>query len=144
MLSIKNFHCGNNLMSLQNITILFHGEIRKITQPLKKTLETTSLYSYEIIINTFWLKTEYCLEPWEALVTLKWAEGLYWLSWGFIAKSTHMDHVEQWKGETYDCRKYFMINLHGRMLPDPTGIKYATSWSPVRRAPTEPRGWLDP
>ena len=77
MLGIKNFHCGNNLMSLQNITILFHGEIRKITQPLKKTLETTSLYSYEIIINTFWLKTEYCLEPWEALVTLKWAEGLY-------------------------------------------------------------------
>ena len=32
--------------------------------------------------------------------------------------------VFQWKGEN-DCRKYFVINLHERMLPDPAG-KYGS------------------
>ena len=39
----------------------------------------------------------------------------------------------QRKGEN-DRRKYFMINLHERMLPDLVGIKSTTSWSPVRQA----------
>ena len=33
--------------------------------------------------------------------------------------------------EENDRRKYFMINLYDRMLPDPAEIKPATSWSPV-------------
>ena len=34
------------------------------------------------------------------------------------------------KGEN-DHRKYFMINLHERMLPTSAGVEPATSWSPV-------------
>ena len=30
-------------------------------------------------------------------------------------------------------RKYFMINLHERMLPTSAGVEPATSWSPVGR-----------
>ena len=41
--------------------------------------------------------------------------------------------LNQWKGEN-DWTKYFTINLDGRMLPDPVGIKPTTSWSLVRRA----------
>ena len=37
------------------------------------------------------------------------------------------------KGENYS-RKYFLINFHERMLPDPAGVKPPTSWSPVGRA----------
>ena len=37
------------------------------------------------------------------------------------------------KGEN-DRRKYFMFNLHERMLPDPGGIEPATSLSPVESA----------
>ena len=32
-----------------------------------------------------------------------------------------------------DRRKYFMINLHERMLPTSAGVEPATSWSPVGR-----------
>ena len=39
----------------------------------------------------------------------------------------------QRKGEN-DRRKYFMINLHERMLPTSAGVEPATSWSPVGRA----------
>ena len=38
--------------------------------------------------------------------------------------------LESGKGET-DRRKYFMINLHERMLPSSAGVEPATSWSPV-------------
>ena len=37
------------------------------------------------------------------------------------------------KGEN-DRRKYFMINLHKRMLPTSAGVEPATSWSPFGRA----------
>ena len=40
--------------------------------------------------------------------------------------------LESGKGET-DRRKYFMINLHERMLPSSAGVEPATSWSPVGR-----------
>ena len=39
--------------------------------------------------------------------------------------------LNQLKGEN-DHGKYFIISLHERMLPDPAGIKPATSWSSVR------------
>ena len=38
--------------------------------------------------------------------------------------------LESAEGEN-DCRKYFMINLHERMLPTSTGVEPVTSWSPV-------------
>ena len=38
----------------------------------------------------------------------------------------------EWKGEN-DHRKYFMINLHERMLLTSAGVEPATSWSPVGR-----------
>ena len=41
-----------------------------------------------------------------------------------------MPFLNQRKGEN-DCRKYFTINLHGRMLPTSAGVEPATSWSPV-------------
>ena len=34
--------------------------------------------------------------------------------------------------ERMDRRKYFMINLHERMLPTSAGVEPSTSWSPVR------------
>ena len=40
--------------------------------------------------------------------------------------------LNQRKGEN-DRRKYFMINLHERMLPTSTGVEPSTSWSPVGR-----------
>ena len=42
-----------------------------------------------------------------------------------------------------DRRKYFMINLHERMLPTSAGVEPATSWSPVgRRIQVSHRGGL--
>ena len=35
--------------------------------------------------------------------------------------------------ESAEGRKYFMINLHERMLPTSAGVEPATSWSPVGR-----------
>ena len=49
-----------------------------------------------------------------------------------IARNWHLSFWNQWKGEN-DCRNYFMINLHERMLPTSAGIEPATSWSPVGR-----------
>ena len=43
-----------------------------------------------------------------------------------------MPFLNQWKGEN-DSRKYFMINLHERMLPTSAGVEPATSWSAVGR-----------
>ena len=43
-----------------------------------------------------------------------------------------MPFLNQRKGEN-DRRKYFMINLHERMLPTSAGVEPATSWSPVGR-----------
>ena len=40
--------------------------------------------------------------------------------------------LESAKGENHH-RKYFMINLHERMLPTSAGVEPATSWSPVGR-----------
>ena len=40
--------------------------------------------------------------------------------------------MNQRKGEN-DRRKYFIINLHERMLPTSVGVEPATSWSPVGR-----------
>ena len=36
--------------------------------------------------------------------------------------------------EENDIRKYFMIDLRGRLLPDLAGIEPLTSWSPLGRA----------
>ena len=44
--------------------------------------------------------------------------------------STWLAFLNQQNGES-DRRKYFMINLHERMLPDPAASKPMTSWSPV-------------
>ena len=44
-----------------------------------------------------------------------------------------MPFLNQLKGEN-ERRKYFMINLHKRMLPTLVGVEPATSWSPVERA----------
>ena len=41
-----------------------------------------------------------------------------------------MPFLNQRKGEN-DRRKYFMINLHERMLSTSAGVEPATSWSPV-------------
>ena len=50
--------------------------------------------------------------------------------------------LNQRKGEN-DRRKYFMINLHERMLPTSAGVEPATSWSPVgRRIQLSHRGQL--
>ena len=43
-----------------------------------------------------------------------------------------MPFLNQQKGKN-DRRKYFMINLHERMLPTSAGFEPATSWSPVGR-----------
>ena len=43
-----------------------------------------------------------------------------------------------------DRRKYFMINLHERMLPTSAGVEPVTSWSPVgRRIQLSHRGRLE-
>ena len=55
-----------------------------------------------------------------------------------------MPFLNQRKGEN-DSRKYFMINLHERMLPTSAGVEPATSWSPVgRRIQLSHRGRLLP
>ena len=78
-----------------------------------------------------------------------------YLCWGFTAQSTHgvmssavslpsqycahsfarnwqLPFLNQQKEEN-DRRKYFMINLHERMLPTSVGVEPTTSWSPVGR-----------
>ena len=44
--------------------------------------------------------------------------------------SLYLLYLELWKGEN-DRRKYFMINLHERMLLTSAGVEPATSWFPV-------------
>ena len=47
-------------------------------------------------------------------------------------RNWQLPFLNQRKGEN-DRRKYFMINVHERMLPTLVGVEPATSWSPVRR-----------
>ena len=47
-----------------------------------------------------------------------------------FTRNWHLPFLNQRRGEN-DHRKYFMISLHKRMLPDLGGIKPMTSWSPV-------------
>ena len=47
-----------------------------------------------------------------------------------FARNWQLPFLNQRKGEN-DRRKYFMINLHERMLPTSAGVEPATSWSPV-------------
>ena len=49
-----------------------------------------------------------------------------------FARNWQLSFLHQRKGES-DHRKYFMINLHERMLPTLAGVEPATSWSPVGR-----------
>ena len=49
-----------------------------------------------------------------------------------FARNWQLPFFNQQKGEN-DRRKYFMINLHERMLPTSAGVEPATSWSPVGR-----------
>ena len=68
-----------------------------------------------------------------------------------FARNWQLPFLNQQKGEN-DCRKYFIINLQDRILPDLVGIKPVTSWSPVGHAPNwategsavgfEPRKWV--
>ena len=51
-------------------------------------------------------------------------------------------HLNQRRVEN-ESRKYFIINLHERMLPTSAGVEPATSWSPVgRRIQLSHRGLL--
>ena len=49
-----------------------------------------------------------------------------------FARNWQLPFLNQRKGDN-DRRKYFMINLHERMLPTSAGVEPATSWSPVGR-----------
>ena len=49
-----------------------------------------------------------------------------------FARNWQLPFLNQWKGEN-DRRKYFLINLHERMLPTSAGVEPAIPWSPVRR-----------
>ena len=49
-----------------------------------------------------------------------------------FARNLQLPFLNQRKGEN-DRRKYFMLNLHERMLPTSAGVEPATSWSPVGR-----------
>ena len=49
-----------------------------------------------------------------------------------FARNWQLPFLYQRKGEN-DRRKYFMINLHKRMLPTSAGVEPATSWSPAGR-----------
>ena len=52
------------------------------------------------------------------------------------------DNCPPWISGENDRRKYFMINLHERMLPTLAGVEPVTSWSPVgRRIQLSLRGW---
>ena len=59
-----------------------------------------------------------------------------------FARNWQLPFLNQRKGEN-DHRKYFMINLHERMLPTSAGVEPGTSWSPVgRRIQLSHRGRL--
>ena len=49
-----------------------------------------------------------------------------------FARNWQLSLLNQRKGEN-NRRKYFMINLHERMLPTSAGVEPATFWSPVGR-----------
>ena len=51
----------------------------------------------------------------------------------FFARHWQLPFLNQQKEEN-DQRKYFMINLYTRMLPDLEGTEPETSWSPVQHA----------
>ena len=60
-----------------------------------------------------------------------------------FARNWQLPFFNQRKGEN-DRRKYFMINLHERMLLTSAGVEPATSWSPVgRRIQLNHRGRLE-
>ena len=48
-----------------------------------------------------------------------------------FGRNRQLPFLQQRKGKN-ECRMYFMINLHERMLPDPAGIEPTNSWSQVR------------
>ena len=45
-----------------------------------------------------------------------------------FARNCQLPFLNQRKGKN-DCRKYFLINLHERMLPDPSRIEPASKWA---------------
>ena len=47
-----------------------------------------------------------------------------------FAINWQLTYLNQWRGEK-DRRKYFMIKLHERMLPELADVKPTTSWLPV-------------
>ena len=49
-----------------------------------------------------------------------------------FARNWQLPFFNQWKGEN-DRSKYFVINLHERILPTSAGVEPATAWSPVGR-----------
>ena len=54
-----------------------------------------------------------------------------------FARNWQLPFLNERKVEN-DRRKYFMINLHERMLPTSAGFEPVTSWSPRTALPTEP------
>ena len=70
-----------------------------------------------------------------------WARSVY-LTTRLLGSLRQLPFLNQRKGEN-DRRKYFMINLHERMLPTWAGVEPVTSWSPVgRRIQLSHRGRL--
>ena len=62
-----------------------------------------------------------------------WSSEQLNISWAHsFARNWQLPFLNQQKGEN-NSRKYFMINLHERMLPNPAGIEPAI-WSPVGQA----------
>ena len=58
-----------------------------------------------------------------------------------FARNWQLPFLNQRKGEN-DRRKYFMINLHERMLPTLAGVEPVTSWSQVgQRIQLSPKYW---
>ena len=67
-------------------------------------------------------------------LTFSWAglvpSGIKQYLCTFFLQNRQLPFLKQQKGEN-DCKKYFMINLYERMLPDLAGSEHASSWSPT-------------
>ena len=122
------------------------------------------LILYTNLLTLSWTKNVYfcfvCVEGFTAQST-QWSHvehgqvtlpHVYWAGLVLQAVNQYCAHsfnrnwqlpfLNQRKGEN-DRRKYFMINLHERMLPTSVGAEPATSWSSVgRRIQLSHWGWL--
>ena len=80
-------------------------------------------------VKSCWTSGKYLICVYSGLYYLFQYSGSLWFClWRFYGPVNPMGSC----GEN-DRRKYFMINLHERMLPTSVGVEPATSWSPVGR-----------